>query len=182
MEPFPSAIDWKEVIRLSYQHKVMALAVDGLKESLYDPYIGLNENEVVTLKSLFESWFNDVEKTEQSYIYYAEVINTLCQVFHLHGLKLIILKGYGLSFNYPIPSHRGAGDIDIFLIDDNGHPATERGNQIVKEFLRLEVTKENDEHHSTFTFKNITVENHYELLKEYRIQKNVGKPPVRHVL
>ena len=33
VEPFPSDINWREVIRLSYEQKVSSLAVDGLKAS-----------------------------------------------------------------------------------------------------------------------------------------------------
>lgn len=163
VNPFPDDVNWKEVIRLSYEHKVSALAVDGLKLSGYDIYQGLNEQQAKELKTIVEPWFEDVAKTEQSYTYYVEVLKTLCQLFAANGLKTIILKGYGLSLNYPIPSHRGAGDIDIYLVDENNNQASEVGDRIITDAFGIAVEMDKIEHHTHFTFKGIVVENHYNL-------------------
>jgi len=160
----PAGTPWREVVRLSYEHKVSAIAVDGMKASGCDPYRGLDAPQAEELKKVLTPWFDDVANAERSYEYYLEVLNTLCQIFVNFGLTPIILKGYGLSLNYPVPGHRGAGDIDIFLVDREGRPAAGEGNRIAKEVLGLEVELEDDEHHSHFTFKGILVENHYDLL------------------
>jgi len=167
VEPFPEGIDWKEVVRLSYEHKVSAIAVDGLEASKYDPYEGLDEKQTEELKAVLVPWIKDVENTEWSYCYYVEVLKTLCQIFKDNGLTPIILKGYGLSLNYPRPSHRGAGDIDVFLVDKDGKPAAEEGDRIAQEVLQLEVVRHGNEHHSSFTFKGILVENHHELRGQF---------------
>lgn len=161
----PDNIDWKEVIRLSYEHKVSALAVDGLEASKYDPYKGLDEKQTEELKAVLVPWFKDVENTEWSYCYYVEVLKTLCQIFKDNGLTPIILKGYGLSLNYPRPSHRGAGDIDIFLIDKDGRPAAERGVEIVEKTLGIKTKKV--PHDYEFEFKGLEVELHYDLTNAY---------------
>lgn len=114
VEPFPQDINWREVIRLSYEQKVSALAADGLKVSGYDLYEGLNDKQTEELRQIVTSWVNDIANIEQSYDYYVSVLTALCQIFSVNGLKTVILKGYGLSLNYPIPSHRGAGGILIF--------------------------------------------------------------------
>ena len=106
-ELFPENIDWREVIRLSYEQKVSALAVDGLKASGYDPREGKSGLQLEELNAVLTPWFDDVKNTEESYAYYFTVLSTLCQIFSANGLKPVILKGYGLSQNYPIPSHRG---------------------------------------------------------------------------
>lgn len=167
VEPFPEGIDLKEVVRLSYEHKVSALAVDGLQASKYDPYQGLDEKQTEELKAVLVPWIKEVENTEWNYCYYVEVLMTLCEIFRENGLTPIILKGYGLSLNYPRPSHRGAGDIDIFLIDKDGKPAAEDGDRIARDVLQLEVTRHGNEHHSSFTFKGILVENHHELRGQF---------------
>jgi len=164
-EPFPAGINWPEVIRLSYKQKVSSLAVDGLKVSGYDPYRGLTDQKAESLKQLMDAWQNDVATAEESYDYYLMVLNTLCQIFISNGLTPIILKGYGLSLDYPIPSHRGAGDIDVFLIDKNGKPAAEQGDRIANELLGAEIEREC--HHSHFDFKGVLVENHYEMTDPY---------------
>lgn len=154
---------WHEVIRLSYEHKVSALAADGLKKLLEAENAG---DQISRLPDypIIKTWFDDVKNVEYGYAYYVEVLKTLCQIFVDHGLTPIILKGYGLSLNYPIPSHRGAGDIDIFLIDKEGNPAAEKGDQIAREVLGVEVERKPKIHHSHFTFKGIMVENHHEIV------------------
>ena len=163
VEPFPQAIDWREVIRLSYEQKVPALAVDGLKASGYDPREGKSGRQLEELNAVLTPWFEDVKNSEESYAYYLTVLSTLCQIFSANGLKPVILKGYGLSRDYPIPSHRGAGDIDIYLLDEDGNNGVEKGKQIVRDNLGLEVDEEDNEHHSHFVFKGIDVELHNEL-------------------
>ena len=162
-ELFPENIDWSGVIRLSYEQKVSALAVDGLKASGYDPREGKSAQQLEELNAVLTPWFEDVKNTEDSYAYYQEVLSTLCQIFAANGLRTIILKGYGLSLNYPVPAHRRSGDIDIFLIDEDGKPAAEKGDEIIRQSLNLPVTRKNGSNHSVFIFKSICVENHYEL-------------------
>ena len=154
LEPFPKNIDWREVIRLSYEQKVSSLAVDGLKASGCDPCEGS-----------FKPWFDDVKNNEESYAYYLTVLSTLCHIISANGLKPVILKGYGLSKNYPIPSHRGAGDIDLFVIDQDGKPAVEKALDIVENQLGLKTKKV--PHDYEFTFKGIEVELHYDATNVY---------------
>lgn len=162
IEPFPPSIDWSEVIRLSYEQKVSALAVDGLKASKYGLYEGLNDQQTEELRQKITPWIDDVANIEEGYAYYVNVLNTLSQIFATHGLKMVVLKGYGLSLNYPMPSHRGLGDIDICLVDEQGDIAAAAGDTILSQ-LGIEIYRENDEKHSKCSFKGITIENHYQL-------------------
>jgi len=174
VEPFPEGIDWKEVVRLSYEHKVSALAVDGLEASKYDPYKGLDEKKAVELKAFLVPWINDVANEEQGFAYYIDVLKILNQVLINNGLIPIILKGYGLSLDYPRPSHRGAGDIDLFIIDKDAKQATEQGNEVIKSVLGVELVDVDKvaEHHYESVFKGITIENHKELLGANRNGRN----------
>lgn len=169
VEPFPQAIDWREVIRLSYEQKVSALAVDGLKASGYDPREGKNEWQLEELNAVLTPWFEDVKNSEESYAYYLTVLSTLCQIFSTNGLKPVILKGYGLSRNYPIPSHRGAGDIDIYLLGENDKPAGKRGDELLQgQYAALFHKMEHqNSYHTQYTFKDIILENHYSIIGEF---------------
>lgn len=166
VEPFPQEINWREVIRLSYEQKVSALAVDGLKASGYDPREGKSGRQLEELNAVLTPWFEDVKNNEESYAYYLTVLSTLCQIFSANGLKPIILKGYGLSKDYPIPSHRGAGDIDIYLLDEKGNPAAMKGDEIMTKQLGLKLLNPEGRviHHSRIDFKGIRIENHHELV------------------
>jgi len=65
------------VVRLSYEHKVSALAVDGFQMTGVDLCDGLTEEKANALKSVLVPWIKDVENTEWSYCYYVEVLKTL---------------------------------------------------------------------------------------------------------
>lgn len=162
VEPFSQEIDWPKVIRLSYEQKVSSLAVDGLKASGYDIR---QLADSADLQSAFASWLDDVGCSEESYAYYLTVLSTLCQIFSANGLKPVILKGYGLSRDYPVPSHRGAGDIDIFVVDENNKLATERALDIIENQLKIQTKKV--PHDYEFTFKGLEVELHYDATNPY---------------
>jgi len=93
------------------------------------------------------------------------MLKTLCQIFKDNGLTPIILKGYELSLNYPRPSHRGAGDIDLFLVDKDGKPAAEEGVEIVEKVLGIKTKKV--PHDYGFEFKGLEVELHYDATNAY---------------
>ena len=43
---------------------------------------------------------------ERQYIMYEEAVQRLSAFAIECGLHMVILKGYGLSLNYPVPAHR----------------------------------------------------------------------------
>lgn len=155
VEPFPEGVDWAEVKRLACEQNVSALAADGLNASGF----------IIPDTTISDSWIDEVLNIEINYNYYLQVLATLCQIFVSNGLKPIILKGYGLSLNYPVPSHRGVGDIDVFVVDENNQPAVERALNIIENQLKIKAHKV--PHDYEFSFKDITVELHYDATNAY---------------
>lgn len=131
VEPFPEGVDWAEVKRLACEQNVSALAADGLNASGF----------IIPDTTISDSWIDEVLNIEINYNYYLQVLATLCQIFSTNGLEPVILKGYGLSSDYPVPSHRGAGDIDIFALDENNKLATERALDIIENQLKIQTKK-----------------------------------------
>lgn len=93
-------------------------------------------------------------------------IGSLAGYYKEHGIKMMILKGYGLSKNYPTPEHRPCGDIDIFLYGKQ----KEADCLIAK--TGVEIHYDNP-HHSTFTYNGVTVENHHTLMDQDNHKSNV---------
>ncbi len=88
-------------------------------------------------------------------------METLIAFFREHGVVPVLMKGYGLSFDYPVPSHRARGDIDLFLLR-NGVPAAGFGDELVRRELGIEVEEADEKtRHSHFIYRDIPVENHY---------------------
>lgn len=75
---------------------------------------------------------------------------------------MLLLKGIGLSYNYPIPSHRPCGDIDIYLFGD-----IERGDRLINKYLNIKVDQ--DQHkHTSFQYKGAIIENHFDFINVYK--------------
>lgn len=84
------------------------------------------------------------------------------------GFRMMVLKGYGLSLNYPIPFHRPVGDLDIWCF----------GEEVkVDSFLETKGIKidRSHHHHTVFQYEQLTVENHFDFINIYtrRSSKNV---------
>ena len=110
----PVAVDWKEVSELATRQGVGAIAADGLQRILdAHPAWGreLDEPENEEIKY---DWFGQTFYAEESYAKYTRAIASLAQFYNEHGFQMMILKGYACSLNYPVPSHRPCGDIDIW--------------------------------------------------------------------
>lgn len=88
---------------------------------------------------------------------------------------MIVLKGYGLAQNYPIPCHRPCGDVDIYLFGEQ-----EKADKLLQEKFGITIDKTHH-HHTVFRFKNETEENHYDFLNVHvrpsnkRVEKKLKK-------
>ena len=138
----PSDIDWQEVIDLSFDQGVAAIAVDGLQKS-FGSTGSPTENEGLLaldspeLEDAKYEWFGEVFSCEEDYKKYVEDIASLAKAYSEAGIEMMVLKGYGLSLNYPVPAHRPVGDVDIYLNDDDNDdddrlPAWRRGDEIIR--------------------------------------------------
>lgn len=149
----PSDIDWQRVIDLSFDQGVAALSVDGLGLMVHDcPDLEL-EIDKEELEDLKYEWFGACFENEQSYEEHLKVIEKLALLYNEQSVRML-LKGFGLSLNYPVPEHRTSSDIDIYLYGKGG-----LGDALVRERFGCEV-KQNEDKHSVFALDGTSVENH----------------------
>ena len=127
--------------------------------------------------------FGSVFQAEEDYKKYVEDIASLAKAYSEAGIEMMVLKGYGLSLNYPVPAHRPVGDVDIFLNDnddddpslrqaqgklDSGQarlPAWRRGDEVIRR--RGIAIDYSHHHHSVFSWRGQMVENHYDIVNRY---------------
>lgn len=38
----------------------------------------------------------------------------LARLYANNGIRMMVVKGYGLSLDWPVPNHRPVGDLDIY--------------------------------------------------------------------
>ncbi len=167
-------VNWRNLIDLSFEQGVAAIAVNGLQKLCGqhpEMELALDSPELEDLKY---EWFGEVIRSEDDLKKYVDDIASLAKVYSEAGIETMILKGYGLSLNYPDPSHRPTGDIDVYLANDNDGttssptndcervPAWKRGDEIIRQ--RGIAIDYSHHHHSVFNWKGQMVENHYDIV------------------
>ena len=142
--------NWKKVINMAAIHRIVGLCTDAIsllpKEKRPSYEVLMNcIGQAVMLEKLYE---------EQK-----EIIKKLSNFFADHGLKMVVMKGYGLSKLYPIPKHRGSGDLDVYFCGKGQY-----ADELIKG-KGIEV-KQNEEKHSVYSINGIHVENHASMICE----------------
>ena len=109
-------------------------------------------------KEMLLEWLGQVMYMEQVYTLHKKAIEALSCFYKQNGIKMMLLKGYGLSLYWPKPNHRPAGDMDIYL-----GGCWQRADRLVSEQLGIPVD-DGHEHHTCFSFRGVSVENHYDIV------------------
>ena len=154
LSPTPPDIDWSSVRELASAQKVTAIAWDG--------YARLYEAGMVTVdmdRAVKKEWLATVlQSFDQYYPRYRAAIGKLASFYAKHGIRMMVLKGYGLSLNYPVPMHRPCGDVDFWNFGEY-----ERADKVLEEGLGIPVNRSHH-HHTTFHIDGLLFENHYDFV------------------
>lgn len=146
-------INWSELKTLAEIHGLYAVVLDGIGKLPQT----LRPSQVLLLE-----WIGEVlQEYEYRYEQYENTISELSSFYNAHGFKMMVVKGYACSLDWPKPSHRPCGDIDMWLF----------GRQIEADIVlakekRIEIDKSHH-HHTVFNWNGFTVENHYDFINVY---------------
>ena len=163
---FPDVVDWQAVKALADKQGLAAIIVDGIEQ--------LPETKRPT-KELLLQWIGEVMQNYENHNgLYRRAIAELAGWYNAHGYKMMVLKGYACSINWPKPEHRPCGDIDIWLFgqQEAADALLERlrvGNESLasvqggKRFKKFKVDRSHH-HHTVFNWMGFTVENHYDFV------------------
>ena len=102
-----SSVDWVAIQDLATQHGLSAVVLDGI-EKLTDQQ---RPPKVFLLQWIGET----LQGYEYRYELYQRTISEMAGFYNSHGFKMMVLKGYACSLDWPKPEHRPCGDIDIWL-------------------------------------------------------------------
>lgn len=138
-------VNWDDLVSLAVKEGVGAIVCDALQNAEFD------------VEAKYQLMINCIQM-ESIYEKYELTLSHLARFCRAHAVKILVLKGYGLSLNYPMPSHRPCGDIDVFLFGND-----ENINKIFESELGLTINRENS-HHSSFLFEGFLIENHHTFL------------------
>ena len=159
----PESIDWIAIKELAAEQGLTAIVLDGIEKTR-----NLNFNLYLSQAVLLE-WIGEVvQNYEGRYQQYEKAIAELAGFYNQHDFKIMVLKGYACSLDWPKPEHRPCGDIDIWLFgqqkDADAILAREKGIKV----------DTNEHHHTTFYWGNFMVENHYDFINTHRHYSHQG--------
>lgn len=143
---------WERIYRMAADHGLSAVVWDGicrLPAAQQPP----RETRI--------RWALSAEKLEERYRHQQQTASKLAARFSEEGLRMLLLKGLGLSRDYPLPEHRECGDIDIYL-----YGQSDKGDRVLHEIgahLYFDVPK-----HSEYVWDGVLIKNHRTILNVRR--------------
>lgn len=155
--------DWAKVFHLASRQGVAAIAWDGLQRFIAE---GAITPAQMPDKSTKLQWALLAEETEKRYAKQRKAIIKLADIYTENDIKILILKGYGLSLMYPVPQHRRCSDVDIWLFGEQ-----QRADKILRQKLGLSID-EGRHHHTVFFIDGVMIENHYDFLNIHSHRSN----------
>ena len=177
VQSIPHKFDWPAIQDLAVKHGLLAVVLDGI-----DCLKQLNrENDMYELPDRFMllQWIGEVHQgLESFYESYKQAIGEMAAFYNAHGFKMMILKGYACSLDWPKPEHRPCGDIDIWLFGQ-----FKEADAILAKEKGIKVNNSHH-HHTVFNWRDFLVENHYDFINVYhhkshsefeKILKELGK-------
>lgn len=146
----PKVIDWDELKTLAEEQGLSAVVVDGLEK------LPLDQRPP---KPVLLQWIGEtLQGYEYRYELYRRSIAELAAFYNTHGFKMMVLKGYTCSLNWPKPEHRPCGDIDIWQFGRQ-----KEADAVLSKEKGIEVDNSHH-HHTVFYWRDFMVENHYDFV------------------
>lgn len=173
---FPPVINWNGIKELAEKQVLSAIVIDGI-ELLPEKYR--------PPKELLLEWIGEVLQVyEYRYDEYQRTIAEMASFYNSHGFKLMVLKGYACSLNWPKPKHRPCGDIDIWQFGEY-----KKADALIISEKGIKIDNSHH-HHTVFYWRDFMVENHYDFLdtstrkssrEQETILKELGKDDTHFV-
>ena len=161
--PLPSQPDWPALYRLATEQGVLAIVWDGMVRLINEGVLSAEQQPPRMLKL---QWAVNVDQIERLYKKQERALHHLAAFYREQDIRMMVLKGYGLSLLYPHPAHRPCGDIDIWLYGEQ-----ERADKLLRQRYQIAIDEEKH-HHTVFTFEGVMVENHYDFLNVHAHRSN----------
>ena len=165
-------INWVQLKALADEQGLSAVILDGIDEVRNsEPDVRF---ELPPQEFLLE-WIGEVlQDFEGRYSEYKKAVGSLAKFYNQHGFKMMVMKGYACSLDWPKPEHRPCGDIDIWQFG--------RQKEADKALLnendnhndnRIEIDNSHH-HHTVFEWQEFMVENHYDFINVHHHPSHRG--------
>lgn len=153
-------VNWPEIKSLADTHGLSAIILGALNSG------PANLSGFIPIQVKLE-WIGEVMQSyERMYAAYESAIGSLAYFYNQHGFKMMVLKGYASSLDWPNPKHRPCGDIDIWQFGKQKEADTVLAK---KKGVKIDSSHH---HHTVFEWDGFTVENHYDFINVHHHKSN----------
>lgn len=160
----PDRIDWDALKDLAAGQELSAILADGVVALAN---LGEMKEGRAADPGKTKQWIGSVYiLSEQQYLDYRDCLKKLAHFYETQGLKMMVLKGFGLGLNYPRPEHRPCGDIDIWLFGKY-----KEADDAMRREMEIPID-DSHHHHTVFSFLGVSVENHYDFVNVHYGHRN----------
>ena len=148
-EPLNGSINWTEMMHYSSKQGVLGVAFGAIEHLLEEdrPHI-----------DFIMDWMRQITYLESINKIHKDIITEISTFLQKHDIRMLLLKGYGLSLSWPKPDSRPVGDIDIYTFGKWAET-----DKVICDKLGIESNTSHHKH-SELHYKGKTIENHYEFL------------------
>jgi hypothetical protein len=157
--------DWNAIEALAARQGLSAVILDALNT------VDANIADSLPVQMKLKWIGNVLQNYEKRYVLYKRAMAELAGWYNSQGFKMMVLKGYACSLDWPKPEHRPCGDIDIWLFGKQKEADWALGSWFKDHGSRL-VIDNSHHHHTVFEWKGFTVENHYDFVNVHHSKSN----------
>ena len=166
------AVDWNVVKSLADKQELSAIVLDGI-EVVKKKMSDVNHNALPPKAVAFQ-WYGQVlQNYVKRYEMYKRSIAEMAAWHKLYGFKMMVLKGYACSLDWPQPNHRPCGDIDIWQFGRQKEADAALSSWFKEHGLNFSIDSSHH-HHTVFKWRYFMVENHYDFLNVHHHKSNVA--------
>lgn len=159
-ENIPTEVDWEKLMNIATTQVVPVVVLDGLQyyHSIHPDFMSFTSLGISNKPQKRMQWIGKVMTFEKMYAMHERAMTDLARQYARKGIQMMVLKGYGLSLDWPIPNHRAVGDLDIYNFGK-----WKEADAFIAEQLGIKIDV-GHEHHTVFNFHGVAVENHYDFI------------------
>ena len=154
-EPLQETVNWDAIEALAVRHGLLAIVYDAVQK--------LPESQRPPLETWLRWIGQVVQNYEQRYEVYHNAVDKLAAFYNAHGYRMMVLKGLACGMDWPNPSHRPYGDIDVWMFGKQ-----KDADLALQKETGIKIDNSHH-HHTVFNWTGFMVENHYDFVNVHAL-------------